>query len=626
MYPFTMAEPNTGTKPSGPVKSFMTAGPTLHYSHANVYSCWLLSVAVYAGVCLFWDRLTNGQFLVLNLLELFHPNQWHLGRTVTAPLSIYEYPWHIAILGTLMGILAVAPLLTAQLMSFRFSIPMIVLTVFLARLPMLGVFLAVSCAAVACRPLRFRSRIISLALCMAGPMIYWAAFGGIRSSDPIRWGISYTPWIYAWLTAMLIAGVVIAVGHYTRYRPGLVWLITLAAAAAAYLTFEKTIGFDELDFQLYVAGHNPEEQAEFHDHSLTKYLDRILADEMRYSYFAGYFYPSDKIDLRKKLREEIENLLYYNRWPEWFVGDLPETLRYQSKRSELLAQYNYFLEKRPASRRVPIALYFKAMLNELTPDARYFGQTEILRFYQDYPFYENHHIWQDLLVRFPDSPEALEARWRLAVHYAGQGRFKEAQDLCGVSLTLLEKGMPSFSEPAIAAGSLTSAFGRPIQTAMTRYKLQDLRTRLLMLIELISPANQGGSEAERQRLARFVLLNPYGIQYARQIEDLLAGTSAEDPLRDNLLVARARLIGDWQMRAAALREIWETYPDRDGGIQALYELGALRLQQWKEMKAEAARAELLAEARSLLNRLIQDYPQSPYAESARRLLAPLANL
>jgi len=80
------------------------------------------------------------------------------------------------------------------------------------------------------------------------------------------------------------------------------------------------------------------------------------------------------------------------------------------------------------------------------------------------------------------------------------------------------------------------------------------------------------------------------------------------------------------MRAAALREIWEKYPDRDGGIQALYELGALRLQQWKEMKAEAAKAELLAEARSLLNRLIQDYPQSPYAESARRLLAPLANL
>lgn len=604
----------------------MTAGPTLHYSHANVYSCWLLSIAVYAGVCLFWGRLTNGEFLVLNLAELLNPSRWYLGRVVTEPLSIYEYPWHIAILGTLMGILAVSPLLTAQLLSFRFSLPMIALTVFLARLPMLGVFLVLSCIAVACRPLRFRSRIVSLALCMAGPMIYWGAFGGIRSSDPIRWGISYAPWIYAWLIAMLLAGVVIAIGHFTRYRPGLVWLATLAAAAAAYGTFEKTIGFDELDFQLYVAGGNPDQQVEFHDHSLTKYLDQILADQMRYSYFAGYFYPSEKIDLRKKLREEIESLLYYNRWPEWFASTLPEQLRYQSKRSERLAQYNYFLEKRPFSRRVPIALYFKAILNELAPDARYFGQTEILRFYQNYPFYENLHLWQDLLVRFPDSPEALEARWRLAVHIAGQGRFKEAQDLCSVALALLEKIMPSFSEPPIPAGSLTSAFGRPIQTAMTPYKLQDLRSRLLILNETISPANQGSSEAERQRLARFVLLNPYGIQYPRQIEELLSAVSDSDPLRDNLLTARARLIGDYPTRAAALREIWERYPDRDGGIQALYELGTLRLQQWKETKTEANKAELLTEARSLLNRLIEEYPQSPYAETARRLLAPLANL
>ncbi len=604
----------------------MTAGPTLHYSHANVYSCWLLSVALYAGICLFWARLTNGQFLVLNLLDLFKPSHWHLGRVVTEPLSIYEYPWHIAILGTLMGLLAVSPLLTAQLMSFRYSLPMIILAIFLARLPMLGLFLLASCAAVACRPLRFRSRIISLALCMAGPMLYWAFFGGTHSSDPIRWGLSYTPWIYAWLIAMMIAGVVIAIGHYTRYRPGLVWLITMVAAAATYATFEKTIGFDELDYQMYVAGNNPEEQVEFHNHVLTRYLDRILTDEMRYSYFAGYFYPSDKIDLRKKLREEIESLLYYNRWPQWFLNDLPEELRYQSKRSELLAQYNYFLEKRPFSRRVPIALYYKAILNELTPDARYFGQTEILRFYQDYPFYENLHFWQDLLVRFPDSAEALEARWRLAVHLAGQARFKEALDLCQVALTLLEKVLPALSESPVSSGNLITAFVPPTQTVMTPYKLQDLRSRLLILREVLSPANQGSSEAERQRLARFILLNPYSVHYARQLEDLLASVSSEDPLRDNLLTARACLTGDLQMRSNTLREIWEKYPDRDGGIQALYELGALRLQQWKEMKPESAKMELLTEARGLLNHLIQTYPQSPYADLARRLLTPLAKI
>jgi len=107
---------------------------------------------------------------------------------------------------------------------------------------------------------------------------------------------------------------------------------------------------------------------------------------------------------------------------------------------------------------------------------------------------------------------------------------------------------------------------------------------------------------------------------------LLASMPADDPLRDNVLTARARLIQDLQVRSAALREIWEKYPEQDGGIQALYELGAIRLQQWKESKQGEAKGELLAEARSLLNRVIQNYPQSPFAELAGRLLAPLANL
>jgi len=171
-----------------------------------------------------------------------------------------------------------------------------------------------------------------------------------------------------------------------------------------------------------------------------------------------------------------------------------------------------------------------------------------------------------------------------------------------------------------------TAFTPPAKTVMTRYKLQDLRSRLLILKETISPANQGSSEAEKQRLARFVLLNPYGFHYPFQLEELLASMPADDPLRDNVLTARARLIQDLQVRSAALREIWEKYPEQDGGIQALYELGAIRLQQWKESKQGEAKGELLAEARSLLNRVIQNYPQSPFAELAGRLLAPLANL
>ena len=132
-----MAETNNN-KPNGPTKSFMTIGPTLHYSHANVHRCWGLSLAVYVGVCFFWIRLISGQAWVLNLVEIFQPASWDLGRVITDPISLYEYPWQIAILGSLMGILVVSPLLTAQLLSFRYSIPMILAVILIARLPLLG--------------------------------------------------------------------------------------------------------------------------------------------------------------------------------------------------------------------------------------------------------------------------------------------------------------------------------------------------------------------------------------------------------------------------------------------------------------------------------------------------------
>lgn len=615
-----MAEVNNN-KPAGPAKSFMTAGPTLHYSHANVHRCWGLSLIVYAGVCFFWLRLISGQVLVLNLLEIIQPASWDLGRVVSHPLSIYEYPWQITVLGAVMGILTISPLLTSQLLSFRYCLPMILLVIFIARLPMLGLFLLISCIAVACRPLRFRSRIIALALCMAPPMLYWALFGGIQSSDPIRWGISYAPWIYAWLTSLFIAGLVIAIGHYTRYRPGLVWFITLIMGLLTFLTFHLTIGFAELDYQMYAAGNNPEEQTEFHDHSLTQSIDAVIADEVMYSYLAGYFYPTDKIELRKKLKEEIENLLYYNRWPQWFLKTIPEELKYQSKRSELLAQYNYFIEKRPSSQRVPIALYYKALLHEYSPDARYFGQTEILRFYRDYPFYENLHIWQDLLIQFPKSPEALESRWRIAVHEAGKGRFREAVNLCEVDLVMLKEAL---EHSPSAPGSLSTIFSPPAATAMTPYKLQDLHTRLLVLKETLSPINQGTTEETKQRLARFVILNPYSRNYAQRLDELLAEMPAADPQQDNILLARSRLIPDIQLRSKSLREISEKFPDSDGGIQALYELGTLRLQQWKEMKPEdSGKQSVLAEARAILTRYIETYPQGSYADPARRLLASL---
>jgi hypothetical protein len=439
-----MADNSTNKSQTVLSKSFMTAGPTLHYSHANIHLCWGLSLAVYLAACFFWSRLLIGEDLSVSLLGLFQPEYWNLGRFVAKPLSIYEYPWQIVVLGVLMSILAMAPVLTSQLLSFRYSIPMIVTVMLVARLGLFGVVLLISCAAVACRPLRFRSRFISIALCTSPQVIYWAIFGGYQSSDPLRWGFSYAPWIYAWLTSLFMTGVVLAVGHFNRYKPGLLWYVSAMLLVLAGWLFYSKIGMAELDYQLYVAGNNFEEADEFHAHSLTETLNEIIEDEHTRSFLVGRFYPTERLYLREKLKTDIQNQLVYGRWPLWIEKKLSDSLRYQKQRIALLSQYDLFLEKQSHSRRVPIALYYKALLNETHPDIRQFGQTETLSFYNDYPYYENILIWQELYDQFPASPEALEARWRIAMHEAGQGKFEKAQELCDVAVSLVAEDVKAF--------------------------------------------------------------------------------------------------------------------------------------------------------------------------------------
>jgi hypothetical protein len=606
-------------------KSFMTAGPTLHYSHANVHLCWGLAIAVYLMACFFWSRLLIGEDLSVSLLGLFQPEFWNLSRFVNKPLSIYEYPWQIAVLGILMGILATVPVLTSQLLSFRYSIPMIITVMLVARLGLFGAALLVSCVAVACRPLRFRSRFISVALCMAPQVVYWAVFGGHESTDPLRWGFSYAPWLYAWMTSLFMAGVVLAVGHFNRYKPGLLWLIGLSLLILAGWLFYSQIGLAELDYQLYVAGNNPEEAEEFHDHSLSETLDEIVKDEHTRSFLAGRFYPTEPLYLREKLKTDIQNQLVYGRWPLWIEKKMPESFQYQKKRIVLLGQYDLFLEKWPSSKRVPMTLYYKALLNETHPDIRQFGRTEALHFYSDYPYYENILIWQELYDRFPTRSEALEARWRIAMHEAGQVKFEKAQELCDVAISLTAEELKNLEARPLSSGEgLFSVFGRPAETAITAIKLQELSFRLKKLRELIRRDNQGATPQSRQRLAEFVMLNPYRLDYDAKLVTLLAAMDANDPLRDNVLLAQAQGVSDPTARMQKLTEITAGFPGGDGAIQALYEMAVLKIGVWKNPQSPPdAKKTALIEARALLNKLTADYPATLWAEQAKNLTATL---
>ena len=185
-----------------------------------------LAVIVFALTCLFWSKIATGSFAAFDAAGVALVDTWHLDRFVLSGISIYEYPWQIFVLGFLMGVIGITPVLVSQLMSFSHALPFLLSVLFLANMPGLTIALYISCVGVACRPLRFRSRIISVALCMAPQLIYWGIFGGARDYEALLWGVSFAPWACAWLVGLSIAGIVLAIGHFTRYKPGLIWIVT----------------------------------------------------------------------------------------------------------------------------------------------------------------------------------------------------------------------------------------------------------------------------------------------------------------------------------------------------------------------------------------------------------------
>jgi hypothetical protein len=605
-------------------KSFMAVGPTLHYSHKNVQRCWLLAVIFFGMTCFFWSKIATGSFWSFDIQTTTRPSSWYLGQTVVSGVSIFEYPWQIVVLGLLMGIMSIVPVLISQLMSFGYSFVLILAVFFIANLPGFAICLLISCIAVACRPLRFRSRFVAIALCSAPQLLYWGYFGAVRGVEPIRWGFSFAPWIFAWIDALTIAGFVLGIGHFMRYKPGLVWIFTAITLVLAVVVFEVTIGFDELDYQLYVAKNNPQQVSEFHDRSITKILDNTTKDPIIKKYLEGFFYPADPIALRAELKKEIQIKLSYDTWPGWFT--VPPDLEYQAKRQWLFEQYDLFINKRSNSRRMPIALYYKALLSEYGPDVNVLGKKEILHFYSDYPYERSREIWYRLYTEFGQSPESIEARWRIAKHWAGQGKFEQADKLLVEAETMLKAERSKMLEKEQPSdGSFFGLFRLPPESVMTLPKLDELKRRIDLLRLLIGPENRTDEQGAIERLAEFVMLNSYASDYSQRLDGLLEQMDDKDRLRDNILLAQAKLIADEQLRAEKLSRLHKEFGNTDGGMLALYELALLKIGLYQSEQGSEQKKKLLADARATLESFIKLYPASFLAEQVKKNLDGLPN-
>jgi hypothetical protein len=603
-------------------KSFMASGPTLHYSHKNVLRSWFLTIVAYGITCLFWSKIATGAFFSFEVGAVATQEFWRLDQSLVTGISIFEYPWQILVLGLLMGVLAIVPVLISQLMSFEYSLPLILEVIVLANIPGFAICLLISCFAVACRPLRFRSRFIAVALCAAPQLAYWIYFGRARggSVEPIKMGISFVPWFVAWLDSLIIAGFVLGIGHFTRYKPGLVWIFNTITVVIAVVVFETAIGFDELDYQLYVAKNNPETFNEFHEHNIKEALEKTINNPSVQRYLRDYFYPTDPQARWNELKRELLDRLSNERWPVWFI--LPKEMDYMARKDDLFKQYDLFIKKRPNSRRMPIVLYYSAMLNEYSPDIRILNEKETLNFYNDYLRERSMNTWLKLYSDFADSPESLEARWRIAKHWAGKSKFQEAETLLIETQAKVSERLKLLETTQKPDDSFFRLFQRPPDSVMTVTKLKDLQRRLEVARRLIGAENRSDKPGVNDRLAQFVKLNTHSIDYPQQIYSMLQQTDDNDPLRDNILLAEARLVEDDELRIQKLTKLQERYPKTDGGMQAMYEQGILEYSMWRQQDDSNAelKKKFRDEAKATLTNFRDLYPDSFYVEQVKKYL------
>ena len=601
-----------------PSKPFMTMGPTFHYSHANVLRCWWLAVIVYCCTCFFWSQVLLGDVDMFKIQGLGTDfNLWTLGHYVKSPVSIYEYPWHIFVLAVLTAIIAFMPVLIAQLFSFSYSILPIIVCLLLAKLPGLASVLLISCFMVACRPLRFRSRFISVVLCSSPILIYLILSGKAADPDPLRWGLSFAPWLLAWLLGLTLCGIVLSIGHFTRYKPGQIWLWSSILLVLGIFTFFDRISFAESNYKLYIQRNAPESIENFQPRDISNILDKAASNPL-FSVESGLILADNPRQYREQLISELQEMLSLGTWPFWFIENCDSDFYdYERKRSSVIEQYDFFVAKHKKNHRVASALYYKAILNEYQPDIPAIRELEQLKFYCTYPRPEVYPDWIKLYKQYPDSVESIEARWRIAVNLAGKQKFNTAASLCREILSMAEEKTKIVYS---SQSDEVAVFRKPAETVITPMDLNGILFKTKYLLHFLSG---NYLEVQPDLLASFLKLDKRSLDYFKRLQDINSKTPNESPLKDNLELEIIKKQYYGLSIIENLTKFANKYKGSDGELEAEYLLGKNYTKLWIDEQDPAKKLEYLNSGRAILKDLVERHKDSLFFADAAKILSDL---
>lgn len=605
-----------------PVKRWFSDGATMHYLTPQRSLYWFINLVLFLLLTMFDRRIRTGSWFQIDVQY----SSSELIPSLLSPLNIFEYPSQILLVGMLMALICTIPILMALLYNIWHAIPFIMIVMIIGQNFFLGLSLLVSCAAVSFEPMRFKSKFVALVLWLLPEVIYWALFSGDNpEKDVLRWAVLYAPWAVAFINCVLIFGVVIALGHFLRYRPGVVMPIFGALLAATVVFFHITIGMDEYDFQANVYQNSPKQLPTLQSKNILALLEKECAERMSKEPYLNPDIVMDELRLQ---------------W-RWAFSIGPNTsseaanyatIYFYSVKYNAIDEIEKFIKSMPPqNKRVADALFYIAKLHDTKVDPRALRDEDTLRYSGLIPTEQSEPYWRQILETYSNADVSIEARWRLARLYANREpqegesyNFEHSIELLRdahqrLTALLAQRHLEEQKEP-FASKWLGPLFMLPSPT-VSRDDLNYLKKRIGKDLLLLDKENRSGHLQHEQRLAEFIGLDTRQLDYEQRLKALSMNSPQPDPLIDNIELAQILLIADRDERILRLTDLAKRFEDHDGGIEAMLELALMFLAERERTDNFSDQQELLAQSRDYLQKIIAQRPESYAAEIAKENLA-----
>ncbi len=612
------------------INRLFTNGPTISFPQRQRMFFWVGNLFLYCLVNMFYLRLNSGYWIDDQYTHTSHS----LIEQLLSPLNIFEYPSYIIVAGIIMALLCAVPILTAQLYNFWYALPFVLAVYFLGHNYVLSLCVLVSSAAAGMEFMRFKSKFIAAILCLLPEILYWVIFSGANPEQHVlRWAVLYAPWILAFLVGVVLIGTVITIGHFVRYRPGVLTPTFGIFLAGTVLLFHFSIGMNERDFQADVFRYSPAQLKALDTESIMIAVEKELAEILRKD--PNYNTQFTKDGLLLEWHEAFSDIFLQD--PElpakqYYLNPAEErAAAFVISRTKAIDQIRNFNQRYPNDQRVADALYYQAMLTDCQTDRRALLNENLLRFHYDLPSSQSQPFWNELLSKFDKSSWSIEARWRLAHLLAGtipqtpteSFQFDQAQKLLLDAQQLCEEHLSQQRKPDDPTRNgkswLSEIFREPTQ-ALSLEQLSNLQMRIAATLMLIDQENRTGHFAHDKRLAQFVRLDLRQPDYEKNLQQLLQNSPQPDPLIDNIELAQVAQITDPEKKITLLTDLTRRYPDRDGGVQAMLELAQTLLEKRNRSEHQGDRELLLSRCQEYLQKIITLRPNSLPAKFAQERL------